>query len=274
MVVLMSPHYLKSRACEKERCQWFEKTESEAFAEPRGRILFARILPVFDQDWPAEFRDGVGSPPIGQWFFDQPGGPKTRPFGWPDPTGDSGEFRDQIIELAGDIGVRLRALREAVERKKRLAVNEEKLRATQGQALYLHARQLNLPRWEAARQQLVSAGFFVAPATPEKTGSSSDIDDFDHESVRAMTGCDGVLLVAGDDLNHLVSDLAVVGHQRRNSAKAKSRRPLPCAVVDHGLSLNDKVVLQQSAKNMQIDWLSASTSGWPSDVRTWLNRSS
>jgi TIR domain len=268
MLVLMSPHYLKSEACKKERALWFEKAESEAFAGTRGRVLFARILPVLDSEWPKEFRDGDDRPPIGRWFFEQPGRPKTRPFGWPDPTGGSGKFRDNLIDLSGDIGARMRELKEAIERKKREAANAERRR----HALYLHARQLNLSRWEEDRKKLISAGFFVAPATPEKTGSPSDLDEFDKESVRAISACDAILLVSGDDPNHLVSDLVVIGHQRRNSATAKSKRPLPCAVVDHGIRGNDKALLQQSAKNMQIDWITASGSSWTNDVRTWLNQ--
>lgn len=265
MLVLMTPHYLLSGACKEERKLWFEKSQLQAFAGNRGRLLFARVMPVRDRDWPADFRDGNDRPPIGRWFFKQPSG--RRPFGWPNPAGLGGEFRENLVDLAGDIGARLRELKEAINRKRRAAVDAERLR----QALYLHARERDQSRWKDDREQLVSAGFFVAPAGPEKTGDPSKIDEIDRESVRAIAACDAILLISGDDPNHLVSDLAVVGYQRRKSATERSKRSVPCAVVDHGVGWSDKEVLQQSAKNMKVDWITASGSGWPNDVRSWLD---
>ncbi|OPY93576.1 hypothetical protein A5906_17405 [Bradyrhizobium sacchari] len=271
MLVLMSSPYLQSVACKQERALWFDKISQEAVAEARDRVLFARVLPIADSEWPTEFRDASGGPPISRWFFEQPGGPRTRPFGWPDPTGTSGKFRDNVVDLAGDVSVQLREVKESIERKKREAAHAEKMRAASGQALYLHARQRDPSQWGAMRAQLVSAGFHVAPGAPENvTGDPLGLDDFDKESVRTLTACDGLLLV-GDDPNSLASDLVVVGRQRRNSAIAKSKKHLPCAVIDHCLTGNEKAILQQSAKNLQIDWIDAIGSSWISDVRAWLN---
>jgi hypothetical protein len=272
MLVLMSPRYLASDACKTERALWFEKATSEALAEGRERILFARVLPVRDGDWPSEFLDGSGAPPISRWFFEQPGAPKARPFGWPDFTAASREFRDEVVALAGDISVQLRNLKETIDRKKRAVAYAQKLREATGQALYLHARQRDLSEWESVRSRLISAGYGVAGAPEQVSADPACLEAFDKESVRILTACDGLLLVAGEDLDQLASDIVVVGRQRRNLAIAKSKKPLPCAVVDHHFSADEKAILQQLARNMQVDWINSTASNWVGDIRAWLNR--
>jgi hypothetical protein len=273
LLVLMSPHYLKSEACANERAWWFEKAAGDAFPEVRSRLLTARIWPVADNDWPRELCDEASEPPIGIWFHERPGDPiKSRPFGWPDPTGAKGEFRAQLVELAGEIAIRLSELQQSVDRRKRAAAEAEKLGAATGQAIYVHARQHDMDKWEVVREQLIAAGYGVVPGGPEiLPGTPLEFGELEDENLRTLIACDGLLLVPGDNPNHLASDLVVVGHQRRNSARAKSRKPLPCAVIDYGQIGKTRTFLQQNARNMQIDWISASASDWTRDVRNWLN---
>jgi hypothetical protein len=269
----MSPRYLESRSCTNEREWWFKKAALESFPEVRSRVLVARIWPVADKEWPAELCDEAGQPPLGIWFFDKPGDlVKSRPFGWPDPTGSGGQFRTQVVELAGEIATRLEEFRQAIERKKRTAADTRKLKAAGGQAIYLHARQQQVTTWRHVRQQLISAGYGVVPAGPEPTsGVHPELCDIETENLRTLTACDGLLIIPGDNPNHLASDLVVVGHQRRNSARAKSKKPLPCAVIDTGHINNAEALLLQNAKNMQIDWIKASSGDWTGNVRNWLN---
>jgi hypothetical protein len=270
----MSPHYINSRACADERAWWFEKAATEAFPEVRSRVLVARIWPLSEGlSWPRELCDEAGLPPLGVWFHKQPGdAAKSRPFGWLDPTGAGGEFRNSLVELAGEITIRLGELKQAIERKRRAAASAAKLSAPAGQAIYVHARKRDAARWEAVREKLISAGYGVVPnapeALPENLGLASDLED---ESLQMLRASDGLLLISGDNPNHLASDLVVIGHQRRNSARAASGKPLPCAVIDPGLVPETKLRHQQSAKNMQIDWINASISDWTADVKSWLN---
>lgn len=274
LLILMSPHYIDSPACADERAWWFEKAATEAFPEVRSRVVVARIWPLSEGlSWPSELCDEAGVPPLGVWFHEQPGHSETsRPFGWRDPTGAEGEFRRSLLELVTDITLRLGELKRGIERKRRAAAFAAKLSAPAGQAIYVHARKRDAARWEAVREKLILAGYGVVPnapeALPDSSGQTSDLED---ESLQMLKASDGLLLISGDNPNHLASDLVVIGHQRRNSARAASGKPLPCAVIDPGLVPETKLRHQQSAKNMQIDWINASISDWTAEVKSWLN---
>src|SRR5262249_51960857 len=167
---------------------------------------------------------------------------------------------------------RMKNLNEALQRKRKAAESAAKLSAESGQLLYVHARARDEPRWSAIREELMAAGYGVLPGGPEAESSDpSRLASTEATIVRTLSACDGLLLVPTNDLQPLVSDLAVVGHQWRKSARAIRNNPLPCAVVDSGLTLPVKPALQQSAKSLRIDWIEA-TSGWATQVREWLNR--
>jgi TIR domain len=272
LLILMSPHYLRSKACKTERQLWFEKIATESFPEVRSRVLMARIWPLLRTDtWPTEFCDELGQPPLGTWFHRQPGDAvKTRPFGWTAETDP--EFRSQLVELAGDIAVRLDELKQSISRKRNSASNIEKLRPPGGQPLYVHARKGAASWWEEICTDLVDAGYGVVPDGPESFPANiQQLPDLESENLQTLTSCDGLLLVPGENPAHLASDLVIVGHRRRNSARATSNKPLPCAVVDHHQIGVAKPLLKNSAKNMQIHWIDASSSGWTKSVKEWLN---
>ena len=277
LVILMSPHYLASDWCAQERSWWLERAQTEVLPEVGSRIIVARIWPTRDdKPWPRELCDEAGHPPLGVWLHPRPANVlTTRPFGWPDPTGRGGDFREGLVELSGQIVVRLEKLGEALRRRRQAATDAAKLNAKGGQAIYLHARMRDKVRWQTACHDLISAGYGVFPAAPESPASDPrDAVEENGENVRTLSGCDGLLLVAGDDHRSLVSDLAVIGHQRRNLARARSLKPLPCAVVDQGLQLETKQMLQQSARNLQIDWINAADDGWTGQIGRWLSSAS
>jgi hypothetical protein len=266
-LILMSPHYLRSTECQKERKDWFQKIAAEFYPEVRSRTLIARIWPLLQTDfWPPELCY-EGQPPLSFWFHEQPGDPvTTRPFGW--TTATEAKSGAALVDLAGAIVSRLAELKQAIERKRKSALNIEKLSASSGQAIYVHARRGEESRWAAICNDLLSAGYGVVPDEPEPV----DVSQMENESLRTLMACDGLLLVPGDRPTHLASDLVVVGHRRRNSARAASNKPLPCAVLDVGHLSRARPLLQSSAKNLQIDWIEASTSDWTNGVRNWLNR--
>jgi hypothetical protein len=271
LLLLMSPHYLRSKWCQDERKWWLEGTLADAFPELDSRILISRVWPTRDDEWPKELCDARGHPPLGVLFHDPAKNEVTsRPFGWPNPHAAGGEFRDALVELAGLIALRLKQLNEALERRRQAAADAAKLVADGGQAIYVHARARDKSIWEDACQELIDAGYGVFPDAPEAEGHGAT-PSLESEIVRTISACDGILLVPGNDSRSLASDLAVIGHQRRNSARAITRKLLPCAVADRGFIGDGKVFLQRSAKNLRVDWIDAAASGWTSEVKTWMN---
>jgi hypothetical protein len=268
LLILMSPYYLDSDWCRDELSWWREQTGTEVFPEVGNRILVAHIWPTRGLPWPEVVCDERGHPQPGVLFHRPPSG---RPFNWPDPTGAAGDFRDAILELTGQIKKRIDKLSEALERKRRAAADIAKLRADGGQLIYVHARARDKVHWERACDELISAGYGVLPMALEADNDPRQTVVDEKEIIRALSGCDGLLLVPGDDPRSLYSDLAVVGRQWRNSARAIAHRLLPCAVVDRGLMLDAKPRWQRSAKNYGIDWIDAAIIDWTGQVRSWLS---
>lgn len=273
LLILMSPPYLRSDWCRDERSWWFKQTKAQAFPEVGSRHFVARIGPVNDDSWPKELCDEGGHPPLGFWFHERPGDEFfTRPFAWPKPAPDTaGEFRDALVDLAGQMAARMRKLNEALLRTRQAAADRAKLRADGGQLIYLHGRARDKARWEAAYDELDSAGYAVLPHAPQTEFDDPRLaNDAEKEIIRTLSRCDGLLLVPSDDPWSLNADLAVVGRQWRNSARAQSRKLLPCAVVDRGLTLDAKPRLRRTARTLGIDWIDAAITGWIGELRVWL----
>jgi hypothetical protein len=272
LLSLMSPHYLASPWCKDERAWWLKTMAATPLPEIGSRLFVARIWPTGDCPWPPEFCDERGHPMLGVWFYERPGDELTsRPFGWVDPTADE-KFRNALVDLAGQIGVRMRKLKESLDHRQQAAANAAKLSNPSGQMIYVHARVRDEERWEEAVRELCEAGYGVLPPSPEpECQNPQEANVVEKEIIRTLSACDGLLLVPGDDPLSLTSDLAVVGHHWRNSARALGRRPLPCAVVDRGQMAGDKQRLQRSARSLRIDWIDAAVMGWTQNVRIWLN---
>ena len=272
LLLMMSPHYLHSAWCADERQWWLAEAAKQAFPEIGSRFFVARIWPTADGDWPKELCDERGNPVIGTWFHVRPGDElTTRPFGWPKPERVQGPFTDAVVELVGQIAVRMKKLGEALERKRKAAEEAAKLVADSGQLLYLHARAPDAERWTAACTDLIGAGYGVLPGAPEPDGVDPSLAArSESAAVETLSACDGLLLVPGDNPQALASDLAVVGHHRRKSARAIRNKPLPCAVIDAGLGLGSNPILRQSASNLRIDWIEATPGRWLDRVRDWL----
>jgi len=272
LLILMSPHYTSSRWCTDERTWWLNQSSEQPFPEVGSRIFVARIWPSDDSAWPRELCDETSCPPLGVFFHSRVGPVDAiRPFSWPNPTLAGGDFREAILTLSGQLSSRLKRLQEVLVLRRRATTEALKLSAAGGQAIFVHARARNKVKWDEACHQLVTAGYGVFPDSPESgCGDPREGANVEDEIVRTLSACDGLLLVPDDDPRSFIADIAVVGHQLRNSARARTRKPLPCAILDRGVAFEAKPRFQQSTKNLNIDWIDGVFPNWTTNVRRWL----
>jgi hypothetical protein len=85
-----------------------------------------------------------------------------------------------------------------------------------------------------------------------------------------MSRCDALLLVATEDGAAADQDLVAIGRQDRNSARARSQRLIPCALLDTaGLAVTTPR-RPISAKSLSVQWIDARNTPWTPEIRTWL----
>jgi hypothetical protein len=271
LLLIMSPHYLASDWCKDERDWWLQQSAANTFPELGSRIFIARIWPTGKRTWPRELCDERGNQNLGVWFHERPGNELiSRPFGWVDQTSNS-EFRRALVDLSGQIGIRVSKLGEALVRKREMEANLAKLGNDSGQLIYVHARARNKKNWEKAFNDLAEAGYGVVPVAPEpEYQDEQQANVATKEIVRTLSACDGLLMVPDSDPYALVADLTVVGRQWRNSARSIARKPLPCAVVDGGQVVEAKERVQLSAKTLRIDWIDGALANWTGQMKHWL----
>ncbi len=271
LAVLMSPHYLTSRWCGDERDWWFEaQAQHELPAE--GRVSVARIWPTADA-WPDSLADHKGNQLVGYHFFDRARAEtRPQPFGWPKVDRETGNpFRDAVLNMVGDLRVKLLALHEELEDRKRRAENMKRLSATDGQIIYLHGRQSQEEKWNQMNEFLAQEGFVVGNVGPEPMESDPRlIRQSQNLRVQTMSGCDAIFLVGAEDERELAADLMVVGRLDRHAAVALSNKLLPCAVLDTAGAINVNNDWQRKAAALDIEWFDASTEPWLPGVQTWL----
>ena len=92
--------------------------------------------------------------------------------------------------------------------------------------------------------------------------------------VETLSGCDGLLLLGTEDGRALNADLVVVGRQDRQSARARTERLLPCAVLDTAGATLATLKRRTVARALGIDWIEATHDAWSAEVRSWLNEAS
>lgn len=271
--VLMSPQYLMSKWCERERAWWLE-AEAEHGLTAQDRIALARIWPT-TAPWPAPFLDEAGHPLPGICFFDEArAAVRPQPFEWPAPDRTSkGEFRDRLLDLVSWLWQRVEVLRTRMD--ERLAAKRDAARLAEdaGQVLYLHGRIEHEQAWRSASDLLRSTGFTVFPGQPETvTDDPVAAQRTRRERVRALADCDALLLLATDDASAVDADLIVVGRRDRQSARALSQRLLPCGLIDTAGAALATPERRQAAQSLQVDWIDGTRPPWPQDVQSWLTR--
>ena len=270
LVILMSPDYLASTWCSRER-DWWAGRQGELGIPTDERVAVVRIWPTTDP-WPPLLCDPQGEPLVGFAFFDDESG-AVRPLGWTDQTGAFGPpFKKALLGIAGRLGTKLDGMRTRVEALRQAQEAAAKLQEAQGQSIYLHGRADPSERWERAALALADSGYAVFPGDPDPPASDPEtLLTLRERRVEALGDCDALLLLPNEDGRALDADLVTVGRHDRESARARSRRSLlPCGVLDTvGLPVATDV-RRRTAKNLKTDWLDGTREPWTDDVRTWL----
>ena len=270
LVVLACRQYLESEWCTKERDWWIKRQQALGFPFPE-RVAAAHIYRK-KLTWPVPLADANGALlPLGFNFFD-PDPSKDRPMEWPEPLLTSrGPFRDELVRMVGVIGEKLFALRQRLAERSAAAADAAKLQADDGQVLYLHGRATQAQIWDHAFESLTSSGFSVFPTAPEPTSNDADgLEKIRQQRVDTMSGCDALLLLATDDGPAADADLVVVGRQDRNSAKARSKRLIPCALLDTAGPAIATPKRTVAAKSLRVQWIDATHDPWTPTVKQWL----
>jgi hypothetical protein len=269
LVVLMSPDYLASDWCKQER-EWWANRQLALEMPSAGRIAVVRILPT-DSAWPSPLTDSAGQPLVGFPFHASSDG-LARPLGWTDsPHSSSPKFKQALIGIVSRLVCALDDTKKRLQEIQQSRAEAEKLQAEGGQAVYLHGRVAQASVWKRAATTLDARSFAVLPGEPEQVARDhAKRQQASERRIEKMSACDALLLLGTDDGDALDADLVVVGKHDRQSARARSNRLLPCALLDTVGAPVATSVRKSTARNLQIDWLDCTQADWGPLVRQWL----
>ena len=131
----MTSQYLGSKWCRQELNWWCDKHHPDPLGAG-SRISVCRVRPSDEADWPEPVKDVVG-----YFCYDRDKEPdKARPFTWRGSKRDLDDYNDLLVELAGDMMQRLRALKEILEERRRQEAQARKYAAAEVKTLFLHGR--------------------------------------------------------------------------------------------------------------------------------------
>jgi hypothetical protein len=275
LAVLICEPYLGSRWCGEEFKAWQEAHGLES-VRTQGRVFPIRVAPTVARDWPEALRDANGEPPVGFFFHDKAENDPNlgRPFKWKGSKTHDEKYQEALMALVTQVTLRLKDFKNALERQRQLAENARKLE--DGGLVYLFSHQQDAGHWDRCNQALTMAGFAVLPDGPEEEA----VDDLDwrrKERVRidTLTGCDALLIVAGEHDDAIGRDLAAIGRHCRHAAKARSDKFLPCAVLDAtGTGARGEAILR-IARQLGIQWIDTTTGeDWIARLQAFLQASS
>jgi hypothetical protein len=275
LAVLLTPSYLRSSWCAKERDWWLAAQKSAPVQLAHdGRVALVRALPVKggESAWPEVLADSHGVPLPGFHFYKDAPGKLSEPFAnLPADLEGASPFRAALGTLVGALRLRLNELKTRVDERERIAAEAARL-IGMGQTVYLHGRSDHAKVWEQAHESLSESGFVVVPGEPESlVRAPAELQELRKERVKVMSGCDALLLVGSENGLAMDADMIVVGRQDRESAKAISNRLLPCALLD---TIGPAVATRQRlnmARNLKVDWID-STREWTSGLQAWLGQ--
>jgi hypothetical protein len=262
LTLLMTPHYLRSAWCTRERAWWQERHHPDPLSVG-GRIFVARVLPTDEGDWPEALQ---GLP--GYFFFDKDKPTAAaRPFTYRGSTSDLGQYNDALIKLGGDLVQRLKAVREVLDQRHEQWKHQQKVAATSGQILYLCGRQEDAPAWMGACRRLQAQQFIVNPDRPQPLPATGGLDG---EYRQQLLCSDGLLILGTQDGRAVDSDMVVIGRRYRHWAIDERHASLPCAVFDMvGSALQEERRLR-NAKNLGISWIDGTQPDWADRLLGWL----
>lgn len=270
LMVLMSPDYIRSKWCADERDWWLAR-QIELGLPSEERIAVVKIWPT-TEPWPASLTDSRGEPLPGFVFYRQPDGVPARPIGWTDLPGPFGsEFRKALLDIVGRVYSKLDAMKGRLDEVRRADKEAAKLAQDGGQSIYLHGRADHAQAWEQAGIELTNNGFLVVPGEPDSVESDPKrLQTVRERRVEALSACDALLILGTDDTRALDADLVVVGKHDRQSARARSNRLLPCALLDTVGAPIATPVRRATAKNLAADWIDGTQPPWTPAIRQWL----
>ena len=156
------------------------------------------------------------------------------------------------------------------ERLHAVRADAERL-AGSGQSLYLHGRADRAADWNRAADALSAGGYAVVPGEPDPVVRDPEqLEAIRERRVEALADCDALVLVGSEDGRAVDADLLVVGKHDRQSARARSNRWLPCALLDTAGAAVATPVRRNTARIVQADWLDATHDPLVPIVQRWL----
>ena len=273
LMVLMSPDYLASGWCEKERAAWLAH-QAHLGLPAEGRIAVVQIQPTAPEPWPAALCDGQGVPLVGFAFHDDSLG-APRPLGWDELNSGFGKsFRRALLSVVGRLSQHLADLQARLAERARVLQDAQRLQAAPaaaGQSIYQHGRAPQRKAWEDAANALLAEGFAVVPGDPDpEEDDPQRLQTLRRQRVDALAACDALLLLGTEDGRQLDADLLAVGRYDRHSARARSHRLLPCGVLDTVGGAMATPIRKATARNLQATWLDGTQPPWTPQVQQWL----
>ena len=262
LTLLMTPHYLRSVWCRREREWWRERNHPDPLSVG-GRVFVSRVQPTVKADWPVELQDLPGI-----FFHNKDKLPElARPFTYRGSKSDLDQYNQALMKLSGGIVQRLKAVREVLDQRHEQWKHQQKVSADRGQILYLCGRQEAANEWERACERLQDRQFVVNPDRPQPLPRTGRLDVEYREQLLSSDG----LLILGTEEGHAVdSDMVVIGRHYRNWAVSERGSPLPCAVFDTiGEPLQEERRLR-NADNLGISWIDGTRPNWIDRLLGWL----
>ncbi|WP_224791323.1 toll/interleukin-1 receptor domain-containing protein [Pseudomonas fluorescens] len=269
LVILMSDQYLESAWCTEERNWWCQHQEKLGFAI-NERIAVVKIWPT-TAAWPPPLSDSRGEHLVGFEFHTSISG-SVRPLGWTDePFSSNPTFRKALLGIVAQLIAKLSALKVRLEERGRTVAAIDHLHQPGGQTLYLHGRADQAQAWEKAGLALADKGFCVLPGSPDEVEDNPQkIQETRERRVEILSDCDALLLLGTANDRALDADLVVIGKHDRQSARSRSSRPLPCALLNTVGTAIITPMRQASARHVQADWIDGTKDNWTSQIPQWL----
>jgi hypothetical protein len=269
LCAMVSPWYLKSDWCTKERQWWHEGTRTLAptIASGFDRAFIGRLMDSVEDQWPEIFKDAEGIARKGFWLYDRATPEYERvPWGWIGSEEDKAAYKKCVIEVSGRIGDRLTEIRKRLEEDRTVREAVAKLQQAAGQILYLHARPDLHDGFDDAFERLQGAGYAVVPMAPTPLLRDGRLDDDQADALRSSDA----MVVLGMDDPRIDQDIVVVGKNSRRLAEALSIKPLPCAVYDLVGEARHPERRLINARNLGIAWIDGTVPDWAIKLRLWL----
>ena len=145
--------------------------------------------------------------------------------------------------------------------------------AAHGQTSYVTAEP-STQRLGANRRHAAQNGFAVFPSEPDPLERDPQkLQKMSWNRVETLSACDALLLLGVADSRAVDADLVVVGKHDRQSARARSNRLLPCALLDTVGATMATPRRLAPARAVQVEWLDGTAEpGTP--LHQWLSGSS